>query len=214
MKAKRSLMKPARPFESFRFEKRTPGETMTVWVCVTESLQNKLLVTEHHVTMFGAPAGTFTAEWKGTPSFEYLDRFYFASKADAATVVYHMLELHKTAVAKVPIPVHIHERLTHNLRDLQRQEQELRSICFNNRIQQEDLVRLAHELGDNLEHGELPLTHAQQAIKEIDELCLEGEEVPFFSETKLYKLLGKEDARSVLAVLHNLKRIADPVRGE
>jgi hypothetical protein len=49
------------------------------------------------------------------------------------------------------------------------------------------------------------------AAARVRDLTLQGDDVPFFSESKLYELLGKEDARQVLAVIERLLEKTDPV---
>lgn len=47
---------------------------------------------------------------------------------------------------------------------------------------------------------------AVEEFAELRDLTLEGDDVPFFTEVKLYDLLGKENARTVLSRLHALGR--------
>ena len=42
------------------------------------------------------------------------------------------------------------------------------------------------------------------AVSMARSFCLTGSDVPFFSESELYELVGKEDARTVLAIVDQL----------
>jgi hypothetical protein len=57
------------------------------------------------------------------------------------------------------------------------------------------------------------LDENKKLIKELNEFTLEGDDVPFFSEAKLYDLLGKHPARDVLGLIDTVKKKLDVVEG-
>ena len=202
-------------FPSFKFRELSRTANEVCWYCENKNLGD-LSLTEHLTKpqFPNVPIGKVTAEWRGTPALD-LDSYYFDTKEDATTLVYKMLSMHQDAVSAVPIPVDIHDQLDRMLDDLRREEQDLRGVCATNRRSQEQIRRLAKSMGDNLGYDpDEPISKAEEAIQALDKFTLTGDKVPFFSEAKLYDALGKEDARTVLALIHNLKRIADPVKGE
>lgn len=81
---------------------------------------------------------------------------------------------------------------------------------------------------EHIKDLEARIEHAKSAILRMYEKTLEGshldkdsdfytedsEEMPFFSESYLYCLLDKEDARTVLAMLHRVEEAFDMVDGD
>lgn len=138
----------------------------------------------------------------------------FETKDEAASIVLSLLTAHRKAVAKAPVPKEQVDFISRQLDDNRRQAQALRDMCWANRSQMRELRATAKALGlaRNLpSHDE---SDVEKLIATIDNFKLDFDgpkDPPFFSEAKLYDMLGKDQARSVLGLMDQIKRALDPI---
>jgi hypothetical protein len=74
--------------------------------------------------------------------------------------------------------------------------------------QLEQIYKAAPHLFSNIDESilEHEKYETRQALSnEIDNLTLDGDEHPFFSEAKLYDLVGKDNARTVLSLMRRIQ---------
>ena len=71
-------------------------------------------------------------------------------------------------------------------------------------------VAMAFDVGERADWA-IEFMRVEPMVEAIDSFTLEGGEHPFFTESTLYDLLGKDAARSVLALIDLVKRRIDPV---
>ncbi len=86
--------------------------------------------------------------------------------------------------------------LVSELRDLRREQYALGKFA-----EQYDVTRLVWSTDEG---------NSDLVCRELLEWTREGEATPFFSETVLYELIGKEDARTLLALTKNVIKHASP----
>jgi len=90
--------------------------------------------------------------------------------------------------------------LNQRARDLQENRRTLKALL----LEQRHLLSLAKKYGLDVVKSWCESGDSGKAVKELSEFCLDGGDVPFFCETTLYELIGKDDARTVLALIDNV----------
>lgn len=143
-----------------------------------------------------------------------LNSIEFENRDEAAGVVLALVRAHRAAVARVPVPKEQHAFIVRQVGDLREQATALRTLCFQNRSQMRELEAVGKLMGLEDKLPSYSESKPEKLIARIDAFTLQGDEVPFFTEGKLYDLLGKDDARSVLALIAQVKRALDPVAAE
>lgn len=143
-----------------------------------------------------------------------ISNIQFADRDEAALVVLSLVRAHREAVARVPVPKEQHAFIVRQIGDLREQATALRTLCFQNRSQMRELEVVAKLLGLEDKIPSYSESKPEKLIARIDAFTLDCDKLPFFTEGKLYDLLGKDDARSVLALIAQVKRALDPVAAE
>jgi len=87
-------------------------------------------------------------------------------------------------------------------REIHEERQRARSLLD----EQRGILKLAKKYGIKTAEFMCEESDDDLTIRHAREFCLEGDDIPFFCEMKLYDLLGKEDARTVLAIVDQLIR--------
>lgn len=66
------------------------------------------------------------------------------------------------------------------------------------------LLNLAREYGIPKLEWATEESDPASAVSMVRSFCRTGSDIPFFSESELYELVGKEDARTILAIINRL----------
>lgn len=144
----------------------------------------------------------------GDDRLESLARLRFPTAELALAVGLEVLRNHDRMTKDFPVPKALNdaiERAEDKARDL---EKTARDLCFTVNSLNWDLRGLRKAVG-------MPaLTHREDdLIAQLDAFTTCDGKHPFFSESTLYDLLGKDDARSVLGLIAQVKRRLDPIGG-
>ena len=187
------------------------------WCCMHKAL-NGLDVTEHKV---GTMSVTFRSNQlqdlfgDKTGGSLLLNGEQFDNKDELAGFALRLVRWHAAAVKNVPVPPQVKELVDRIRRELNLQAQKLRDQCVYHQILVETVDRVLPVVG--LEpYDEGPGSEAEKLLRKLDAFvlpCDPPKSPPFFSETRLYELLGKTDARDVLSIIAQVKRQLDPVKG-
>lgn len=141
-------------------------------------------------------------------SIPEITNYLFPTKEAAATFVASLLMEVERVRNVSPLPKSVQTYLVRRAQQLKENEKNLLSQFWQIRDEQYQLLKFAREnkIGEvewNTDHSDIEL-----AVKKLleFEVAIKGEDkpVPFFSETSLYKLIGKDDARTVRALLNAL----------
>jgi len=151
---------------------------------------------------------------EGTGGSTLLDGDQFKDKDELAGFALRLVRWHAKAVEKVPVPTEVKALVGRIRHELHAQAQKLREQCVYHEILRQAVDRVLPTVG--LEPYDEPGDLAANLIRKLNEFvlpCDPPKSPPFFSEGKLYDLLGKTDARDVLSLIAEVKRRLDPVRG-
>jgi hypothetical protein len=141
-------------------------------------------------------------------------RVEFDDKDSAAYIAVTILRCHKADVKKVPINPETFKILGYEYQDLVRFEREVKDMAASLFYRKQRLRLSCRAMGFDLEGDpNEELDENKKLIKKFTEFTLEGDDVPFFSEAKLYDLLGKHHARDVLGLINTVKKKLDVVEG-
>lgn len=141
----------------------------------------------------------------------------FDSRDEAATVVLGLVRAHRSAIAASPVPASQREFVLREVREIRIQAEALRTLCYQNQMRATMMAAVAKDMQLDVPMPDVPGSDAAKLVAEIDGFKLVADTndgPPLFSESKLYALLGKTDARSVLALIRRVKAALDPVAGE
>lgn len=94
-------------------------------------------------------------------------------------------------------------------RNLSTRSKAIRDEAFNVQHEMRVLKEFVKEL--NFPEDSIYELEDNDVVARVRDMKLEGDDIPFFSEAKLYDLLGKEDARSVLGAINKLMEAIDPI---
>lgn len=136
----------------------------------------------------------------------------FNTKEEAANFAYNFNKTVKETIDAKPLSQDLMSYLKTRARDLAREKQELMSnfVRIDNDFFSLEQLAKKYNIEDLLYTTESNL-NSNCVEKLLDfKVYVNDEEVPFFSEVALYNLIGKEDARTVLALLSNVISKIDP----
>jgi hypothetical protein len=137
----------------------------------------------------------------------------FITKEDAYNFVTYSHATIKHHTETSPLPEVARRYFTDRARALREETSAHISALHNLRSQKYQLLQLIEQFG--VEHAAFYIDDSDlgKAIKELLEFKInhKSEEIHFFSESVLYDLVGKDDARSILGHLERLMKIIDPV---
>lgn len=156
-------------------------------------------------------AVTQTYPEKYASSYE-LKWMRFESRELAAQYCYNLIRISEKITKEQPLPEDVTAYLKERSEDLRKEEQnalnqflrircerhQLRKIAERGQIEQ--IVYLSNEIDQ------------EKIVRELlsFEVHLKKKQVPLFSETALYALIGKEDARTVLAMVERVCNAVSP----
>lgn len=125
----------------------------------------------------------------------------FESDAAAANYLWAVIQGCEKITEARPLPTDLERYLEDRARSLREEEQAILSRFFNIRMEQHDLRRFAKD--NALPKVDFYTEHTDEAaaVHRLLTFCREGHEEPFFSEASLYDLVGKEDARTLIALV-------------
>lgn len=153
---------------------------------------------------------SFKPEWDDP--YGHLNRLFVPrldSFEKAAAFLYNVWYAAEEARKAVPVNSEVLTIIREMARTIRRETEIARDLSFNANSKQRELRYVAKKLGIRDLVWELG---DDDDIEEILKFCLSGSDVPFFSETVLYDLIGKDDARSVLGLLRRMIKRVDPVK--
>lgn len=131
----------------------------------------------------------------------------FPSAESALAVGLQMCRDHDKRMAKYVVPKPLQDAIERAERSVREQERDLRSLNCRAAFGRWEVEELRKAAG-------MPPTDwdTDDLVKRLNEVSFDDKH-PFFSEANLYDLLGKEDARTVLALIEEAKKRLDPIGG-
>lgn len=167
-------------------------------------------------------AGTKAGRWRIGPSHQLMhgrgmgiveqgwNMGSFDTPESAFDVIVQVRKLHLTETALVPLPEDLREWVNRQARNVGDRIKRAETELFDANVQARELNRLAEQY--NLEMAALFTDHsdADAAVRNLINFKIEGDEAPFFSETVLYELIGKDAARSLLGTLRRMVSVVSP----
>lgn len=135
-------------------------------------------------------------------------RLQFPTAEMALAVGLQICRAHDRLLKDFPVPKTLNDAIERTERKARDLEKTARDLCFT-------VNSLNHDLRGLRKAAGMPplIWREDDLITQLDSFATQGGEHPFFSESTLYDLLGKEDARSVLALIAQVKRRLDPIGG-
>lgn len=165
----------------------------------------------------------YNKKWRIKPpvnraSYKCLENFdcTFDTKEVAAAVAYTVIQTAKEAVEERPLPGDIVDYLNGRARILSEERRSLESRFININIEMHELREFAKKNKIKEVIWRTDDVDGHKVVNDIKKLEVmvkdDGKmvEVPFFSETALYNLIGKDQARSVLALFDRLCKMVAP----
>lgn len=156
---------------------------------------------------FKSPAFWMINKWEFP--YDFMDKYKspkFPDEQTAASFLYYTVLASNKLRSEVPVSKELINFISNEARSLFDHQRTLKSLCFEASSRKRTLAWIIEKLNINVNFWELE----DENIKQILEFKLSGQDTPFFSEASLYPLIGKEDARSVLALLRRLTSAIDP----
>jgi hypothetical protein len=142
--------------------------------------------------------------------FRPKESYRFKDKESAFEFVVLVRKAHLAEVKDSPLPENVKDYLNDRARTLSKEFQasldKVRDLSF----QRFSLLLLARQYGVEEAAMFSDDSDITQAARDLAEYCRQGEKIPFFTEGCLYELVGKEDARSILALMSRLLKLAAP----
>lgn len=147
--------------------------------------------------------------------YEALKRLKFPTKEVAADALYTIRKTVDAITSATPLPETVMQFLEREADQLRREQQEIEGRLLHVRGKQAWLLEIAKTYGVERIKWSTKDSDAEAVVRKLLEFTLEfGKkkvtEHPFFSEATLYELIGKEDARSVLALLKQVVGFVSP----
>tara|TARA_B100001778_G_scaffold330827_1_gene333974 strand:- start:4452 stop:5114 length:663 start_codon:yes stop_codon:yes gene_type:complete len=139
-----------------------------------------------------------------------ISRLKFKGKKACGEFVAETYKQIKAARDASPVPEDIRIFIEAVGRDLADEDRALRGALLNHVSKCRWITDLAKKHGI----GSLYLRVEDDAAKMVQRIMnwkREGDDIPFFSEAILYELIGKEDARSLLALINDMTMEIDPI---
>jgi len=141
---------------------------------------------------------------------ESIQRMGFNEREDAAQF-YLAFKLNVAEeTAKHPLPEDVTNYIERRSRDIREEAKDLSDRLHSVVMEQRSLRYLAEQYNLQRVMWETEEADDKEAVKDLLEFKIG--DVPFFSEAYLYDAIGKEDARTVLALVRNLVRLVDPAQ--
>jgi hypothetical protein len=136
----------------------------------------------------------------------------FSSREEAATFMYVLKNKVAETVDRNPLTEELMRYLSQRAETLHEEEKKLLTDFFRIRVEQHQLLMFAKKYGVREVLWRTEHTDQEKAVSALLDfkIHVDKEEVLFVSETALYKLIGKEDARTVLALIKNLCNMLAP----
>ena len=162
----------------------------------------------------------YPGQWRITHAheriYEELRYLQFESKEHAAKFVFALETTLITIEHGKPLPVDVTDYFNRRAQAALQELRELRGRITYVQMERRQLLALGRDYG--LESATY-LSEDADSHKSLRDLLkfriyVKDQEVPFFSEAALYELIGKEDARTVLALLRKVITHIDPVLAE
>lgn len=202
--------------QKFEWDGPYDGGSSPRWCCKHKDLQGLDVVEPLKGCMWATFRSSHLQDLFGdrTGGSTLLAGEQFKDRDELAAYALRLVRWHAAAVKNVPVPPKVKELVDRIRRELHTQAQKLREQCLYHQILQETVDRVLPTVG--LEPYDEPGSPAENLIRKLDEFvlpCDPPKSPPFFSEAKLYDLLGKTDARDVLSIIAQVKRQLDPVKG-
>lgn len=142
----------------------------------------------------------------------------FVSKEQAAWFLWSLRERCREITEKTPLSLVMCRYFEHRSRDLYEEERRLLSQFFRIRCERQQLLEFARQYHLDATEYQCEDSDNALAVRKLKEWKItlqdpdtkEWNEVPFVSEAALYPLLGKEDARTALALIEKLCEAVAP----
>lgn len=139
-----------------------------------------------------------------------IDRRKFPDKELAFHFVVSVIKAAETQIERRPLPEDIMNYISQRAYDCRRREEQLRAQMLDLQCEKHSLSRLAKKHGSAEATSYVNDADLDELIEELLKFKVSYkedkklEEAPFFSETALYNLIGKEDARTILSLMERL----------
>ena len=148
--------------------------------------------------------------------YEFMERERtpnFQTDEEAALFLWNVTACSNRLRGAIPVPQVVIDYITEEIRVLRPMLDTARNTALQAYLKKRSLQYFAKQLGLEKLFYEL---EDKTPVKDLLEFKIshKGEEIPFFSESFLYDLIGKEDARTVLALLTKVVERIDPVTAE
>lgn len=146
----------------------------------------------------------------------YIPQTRFQTKEMATDFVYALRAACKKVSEKAPLPVDLVHYLDERTRELSGQEEHAVSQLIQVRREFHTLARLA-ERGQIKAKPYLNYSTSEESLLEelLDfEVNVEGKNTPLISESALYHLIGKDEARTFLSLFKKVARVISPRMAE
>lgn len=164
------------------------------------------------------------AKWKGKEAYYYLSEEAktdvghrkFPDKELAFHFIVAVIQAAQKEVNKRPLPEDVMDAFNRRARSLRERGQQLHSQLLDLQFEQYALLQMAKKYGVDEAEMYLGDSDIDRVVQELLEfkVVVGKEQVPFFSESALYELIGKDDARSVLGRMRRLMKLVAPAHAE
>lgn len=136
----------------------------------------------------------------------------FPDKEQAAAFFYHLRERCRQIATNSPLPEDVMHYLTDRARGLRQEEQRLLGQFLNIRFERASLRKFGEKNQIEAIQWITDDTDEEAAVKKLltFEVSHKRKRIPLFSETVLYERFGKEDARTILALLEKVCNFVAP----
>jgi len=142
---------------------------------------------------------------------DYLDvvsSLRFSDKETAASAYYAIVTKSQKVIETMPLPENVKRYLEERAENLQQEEQKLLTEFYRIRNERYMLNKFADENKIERVAWRTRSSDAEDAVRSIYDFKVysetEKQELPFFSESILYELVGKDAARSILVRVEHL----------
>jgi hypothetical protein len=145
---------------------------------------------------------------------QFLKYMRFKSPQEAAEFFVPIYRAVEETTKATPLPDNIMDYFNREAREFKEEQQALSGQFLRLQMRRQSLIRLAKQYGIEEATSWSSDADLDEKVNRLLTISLEGKDVPFFSEASLYKLLGKEDARTIRAVLRNVIALVAPEQAE
>jgi hypothetical protein len=134
----------------------------------------------------------------------------FATKEDAADYLWSLLKMSKIFPSGNPVSEDVSQYLEQRSRSLRDEERNVLSRLLDIRIERFGLRKIAEK--SNLENivWQTDDCDKEKVVRDLLKFSPSGGDVPLISETCLYDLIGKEDARTFMSLLQKALSFVAP----